>query len=242
MKKKLFAILVSVVALLAFSAVAFADEPEYKTGLILEFSGHTDFDYFYTYTAGTKQVNYKCFSVVENGQRKYVSVKESLYESYRNVFANQDVTFQGIVLNVAGDGSPIISVTTKIVNDEKGKKTVLVDDCVVPLMFKKDSDPDLKLLYDLFDDNLGVSVATDGSYLSIDTNPFNIKGGSIFYKDLGLHRVQMTNTALGLPDWLYEEMCNTRALDGKQKETFEKVTVTWTYAPSQGLEVIYRKN
>lgn len=242
MRKKLVALVLSIAALLAFSAVAFADDPQYAAGTILEFSGHTDFDYFYTYTGGTKQVNYKCFSVVENNQRKYVVVKENLYETYRNAFANQDITFQGIVDNVTGDGSPVIRVTTKVINGEDGKKTVLVDDCVAESMYKKDGEPDFKLLYDLFDDSVASSVAADGSYLSIDTNPFNLKNGSILYKDLGLHYVKMTNSALGLPDWIYEEMLNTRALDGKQKESFEKVTVTWTYSPSHGLEVIYRKN
>lgn len=87
-----------------------------------------------------------------------------------------------------------------------------------------------------------VSVASDGSYLTIDTNPYDLKGGSIIFNDMGLSNVKMTNKALGIPDWLYEEMCDTRALDGKQKETFDKVTVTWTYHPNHGLEVIYRKN
>lgn len=54
--------------------------------------------------------------------------------------------------------------------------------------------------------------------------------------------VREANESLGLPDWLYEEIVSTRAIDGRQKETFDKVTVTWSYHPDHGLEVIYRKN
>ena len=52
--------------------------------------------------------------------------------------------------------------------------------------------------------------------------------------------IEKLNKALGLPDWLYEEMLRTRALDGRQKEDFDNIAVTWSYHPDQGMEVIYR--
>lgn len=61
-------------------------------------------------------------------------------------------------------------------------------------------------------------------------------------KILKMALIQSINSALGLPTWLYGEMCETRAIDGKQKEMFDNVTVSWSYHPKQGLEVMYRKN
>lgn len=87
-----------------------------------------------------------------------------------------------------------------------------------------------------------ITVADDSSYLTIDTNPYNQKGGDSRLIEAGLDHIETLNKALGLPDWLYEEMLKTRALDGRQKESFDNVTVTWSYHPDQGMEVIYRSN
>ena len=110
-----------------------------------------------------------------------------------------------------------------------------------------------------------LSISEDGSYLSIDSNPLNIDQSSISatdddmvylsytkelndsmndltYQTYANECIQSINSALGLPNWLYGEMCETRAIDGKQKETFDNVTVSWSYHPKQGLEVMYRKN
>ena len=87
-----------------------------------------------------------------------------------------------------------------------------------------------------------ITVADDSSYLMIDTNPYNQKGGDSRLIEAGLDHIETLNKALGLPNWLYEEMLKTRALDGRQKESFDNVTVTWSYHPDQGMEVIYRSN
>ncbi len=74
--KKIVSLMLTVVLCLACAVTVFADT-EYKVGRDVEFSGQTDFDYFYTYT--DKDVNYKCFSVVSaEGQRFYAAVKENL--------------------------------------------------------------------------------------------------------------------------------------------------------------------
>ena len=88
--KKIVSLMLTVVLCLACAVTVFADT-EYKVGRDVEFSGQTDFDYFYTYT--DKDVNYKCFSVVSaEGQRFYAAVKENLYEYYRATFAGQSLT------------------------------------------------------------------------------------------------------------------------------------------------------
>ena len=86
------------------------------------FQAITDFGYYFTYSVEKTNTNYKCFSVVENGQRVYAAVKESLYDYYKNVFNDQDVTFKGEVQRFADDGAPVIMATWKVVNED-GKET-----------------------------------------------------------------------------------------------------------------------
>lgn len=241
MKKKIVALLVTVMLSVTFVVAAFAEGAQYKVGEYVTYSGHTDFDYYFTYTVEKSNTSYKCFSVVEDGQRVYAAVKESLYEYYRSVFNNQDVTFRGAVQRTADDGAPVILATWKVVDEEGKQNLISLDEDVAPTFYEEGTAPDFKLFYALYDD-LTVSVAEDGSYMTIDNNPLNLKGGSIIWNDAGLKHVKLTNRSLGLPDWLYEEMANTRAIDGRQKEIFKDVTVTWSYHPNQGLEVIYRTN
>ena len=237
--KKVVSLLLTMVLCLAFAAPVFAADTQYKTGEYVVYSGHTDFGYYYTYS--TDNANYKCFSVVENGQRVYAAVKESLYEYCQKVFNDQDVTLEGIVKSIAGDGSPVITAIWTVTYDDGKKVLTELGESLSPVLYTKGTDPNFKLFYDLFDD-ITVSVAEDGSYMTIDNNPLNLSRGSIIFAESGINHVKLTNKTLGLPDWLYEEMANTRALDGRQKEVFDDVTVTWSYAPSQGLEVIYRLN
>lgn len=241
MKKKIVSMALMVVLCFVLAMSAFAEGVQYKIGDYVAYSGHTDFGYYFTYSVEKTNTNYKCFSVVENGQRVYAAVKESLYDYYKNVFNDQDVTFKGEVQRFADDGAPVILATWKVVNED-GKETLIsLDEDIAPTFYKKGMAPDFKLFYDLYND-VTVSVAEDGSYMTIDNNPLNMKGGSIIFNETGLEHVKLTNKALGLPEWLYKEMANTRAIDGRQKESFDDVTVTWSYHPNQGLEVIYRTN
>lgn len=240
MKKKVISLLAVLALCLTLAVSAFAEGSQYKTGEYVTYAGHTNFDYFYTYTE--KDVNYKCFSVMAtDGQQFYSAVKESLYEYYRSAYADKDVTLRGAVQSIAGDGVPVIFATWTVTNDDGKEKLTDTAEDVAPLFCKEGTTPDFRLFYDLYND-LTVSVAEDDSYMTIDNNPLNLKGGSIIYRDSGLEHVKLTNRSLGLPDWLYKEMLNTRAIDGRQKESFDNVTVTWSYHPNQGLEVIYRTN
>lgn len=242
MRKKLVALLVTAILSFTLAVSVFAEGAQYKTGEYVTYAGHTDFDYYFTYSVEKTNTNYKCFSVVEaDGQRVYAAVKESLYEYYKNVFNDQDVTFRGAAQRIADDGAPVILATWKVTNEEGKENLTSLEEDVAPTFYKEGTAPDFKLFYDLYGD-LTVSVAEDDSYMTIDNNPLNLKGGSIIYNELGLNHVKLTNKALGLPDWLYQEMGNTRAIDGRQKESFDDVTVTWSYHPNQGLEVIYRTN
>lgn len=102
------------------------------------------------------------------------------------------------------------------------------------------SGPNFKKIYQEYCSPTWASVGADGSYLSIDTNPRNKDNTGIAYQ-AAANAVKKVNEVLGLPDSLYEEMGSTRALDGRQSQTFGNITVSWSYHPDKGLEVTYRK-
>ena len=80
------------------------------------------------------------------------------------------------------------------------------------------------------------TLASDGSYLEIDTNPFDIDD---FTASGSLTAIQLTNAFLGLPDSVYRKMVQTNSLQGVQRHETENLVVSWTYHPDNGLEVMY---
>ncbi len=101
--------------------------------------------------------------------------------------------------------------------------------------------PDFQALYDEYCDPIWAAVGSDGSYLTIDTNPFNQEGVGIAYED-SAYAILEVDEAMGLPESLYNDMGSTTAMMGKQSETFSDVgvTVSWSYHPDNGLEVTYK--
>ena len=83
-----------------------------------------------------------------------------------------------------------------------------------------------------------VTVFRDGSGLKIDTNPANIDD---YYNGDALTAIKKINSALDLPATLVEKMTGTRALDGRQTATYGDITVSWTYHPDCGLEILYER-
>ena len=86
-------------------------------------------------------------------------------------------------------------------------------------------------------------LGSDGSYLTLDTNPFNMEsdaGRALYMMDV-INAIEEIHKELNLPSSLIEDMKKTRALDGRQKETFDNVEVSWSYHPDKGLEIIYKK-
>ena len=101
--------------------------------------------------------------------------------------------------------------------------------------------PDLKALYYKYCTSTWASYGSDGSYLSIDTNPYDQDDNGLAYP-AAYYAIQDINDALGLPSSLLNDMSETTASQGKQSETFASVgiTVSWTYHPDKGLEVTYK--
>ena len=85
-------------------------------------------------------------------------------------------------------------------------------------------------------------LAEDGSYLSIDTNPYDLDDKGLAYPD-ALYAVEDINKELGLPSSLIKEIKETTGADGKQTRTYEDLglEITWKYHPDRGLEITYAK-
>lgn len=79
-------------------------------------------------------------------------------------------------------------------------------------------------------------ISEDGTYMRIDTNPYDID--EYFISD-AYYKLEEINEDLGFSAALFEEMGETRALDGRQSEENDKYSVSWRYHPNSGLEVTY---
>ncbi len=90
---------------------------------------------------------------------------------------------------------------------------------------------------DMYTEKIYCDIASDGSWMKIDTNPNNFDD----YADTNAFTmIQLVNYELGFPSWVWEDMCATRSLDGRQSETHGRYEVSWTYHPNTGMEVIYK--
>lgn len=129
-------------------------------------------------------------------------------------------------IEAVGDGSCTISVSAG------GKSDTL--------SVTVKTGPDFNQLFtDCELDSEWATVGSDGSYLKIDTNPYDEDDYTDYAAFFSIYAI---NEKLGLPDSLAEKMEQTSALDGRQSETYEDVTVSWKYHPDYGLEVTYEAN
>lgn len=97
----------------------------------------------------------------------------------------------------------------------------------------------LSALYDALSSTYGWTLGSDGSYLSADTNVYDLDD---YFSSSIATSIKNMNKSLGLPDSLWNDMLQTTWSMGKQQETYEDIgiKVTWTYHPDKGLEVTYK--
>ncbi|MBO7251093.1 MAG: zinc ribbon domain-containing protein [Oscillospiraceae bacterium] len=102
--------------------------------------------------------------------------------------------------------------------------------------------PNFNKLYSEYCVSTWASVGSDGSYLSIDTNPYNNDDDGLAYP-AAYTAIKNVNKALGLPDSLLTDMEETAGVDGRQTQDFpdQHISVSWRYHPDKGLEVTYKK-
>jgi uncharacterized OB-fold protein len=89
------------------------------------------------------------------------------------------------------------------------------------------------------------TIASDGSYMKLDTNPYNEDDEDFTWTDYENYftpandAIERINKELGFSDALYEKMNSTTWSQGKQEQSNDNYVVTWTYHPDKGLEVMY---
>lgn len=128
-------------------------------------------------------------------------------------------------ITAKGDGSCTITVTA---GGKSDSLTVTVK-----------TGPDFKSLYLKYCKSTWASVGTDGSYLSIDTNPYDWDDDGLAYPE-AFTAVKNIVSALGMPSSLINDIGETASADGKQTETFGDITVSWKYHPDKGLEISFK--
>lgn len=88
-------------------------------------------------------------------------------------------------------------------------------------------------------------VGSDGSYLIIDTNPNDADPDSVYYNSVianhSLAGIKFVNKKLGFSSSVSQKMLATTALMGRQTAENKHFRVSWTYHPSNGLEVMYER-
>ena len=102
--------------------------------------------------------------------------------------------------------------------------------------------PDFKFLYAQYCNPEISRVAQDGSYLTFDSDPYDI--GYEYrseYDDLFDVSIKKVNNALGLSEAVFNKMDYTSASMGRQTLYFNDkgFYITWTYSTKYGLEVQY---
>jgi len=99
--------------------------------------------------------------------------------------------------------------------------------------------PDFQEIYDKYCMSKWSKVGTDGSYLSIDTNPDDLDDYNVYE---AVQAILNVNNELGLPESLSQDMQHTSLIMGLQTQDFKEqgVSVSWAYGPSHGLEVTYK--
>ena len=130
----------------------------------------------------------------------------------------------GGTITGVNEGECTITVSTK-----NGK----TDTCTITVL---PAGPDLRALYNEYCSSSYASIANDGSYLSIDTNPSD-KDDYVDYE--AYQAIVSINEALELPESVLNRMNQTRSMDGIQSYSTSELEITWTYHPDKGMEVNY---
>lgn len=239
---------------LSFSTLCFAvsaEEPtttaplQYEIDDKMECTGYTDFSNPITFQVEDSTASFKCFIIDLNGIKRYVAVEDKWYPYFESAFTGRPMTFEGSYKGTTTDETPVVLPVTLIEGEQRTN--------ILSYLWELNKGSMDNLNFAVYKDLYDVwymTIGRDGTFLEFDTNPFdwdpNTDGMEALFAEadtlIATDILKKMNQAFGLPDWLYEEMTNTRAIDGKQTERFDYLTVSWIYHPDSGLEAIYRKN
>ena len=155
----------------------------------------------------------------------------------------------------AGVNSAITKFNSGISKDNNKKKPLIIGiiagvavlAVVLIVVLGGGGKKDFTDMYSDLSSNSWCTIASDGSYMKIDTNPNNKDSDDLTWSDYDSFvlpandAIERINKELGFSDALMEKMNTTTWSQGKQSDSNDKYTVTWTYHPDNGLVVIYSK-
>lgn len=108
------------------------------------------------------------------------------------------------------------------------------------MVVSKEKGVNFKKVYnEIGGDGYYITLASDNSCIEADTNPLNLDD---FSSTEAWELIKKLNDALDLPEAVETKMETTRAMDGRITQTYGKITVSWTYHPDKGLQVLYEKS
>lgn len=156
----------------------------------------------------------------------------------------------GVAANVSSASSQRNADVNKMNSQKKNKLVIMIAAIsivaiaaiVLVALTVSGGKVDFEKIYDEYCFSTWATVGSDGSYLTIDTNPYDLDDNGLAVP-AAYRAIKEVNNALGLPESLINEMGETTGADGKQSETFEDlgITVIWKYHPDKGLEVTYKR-
>ena len=112
---------------------------------------------------------------------------------------------------------------------------------IIAIIFSIANKPDFNEMFSEYKGNEWFTVASDGSYMIVDSNPTNVDADYVKYSTLmdSCDAVESINERLGFSSYVYDDMMQTTYNDGKQYAENDEYRISWTYHPDEGLEVKY---
>lgn len=98
--------------------------------------------------------------------------------------------------------------------------------------------PEFQEMFPECESKIYCEIASDGSYMMLDSNPNDRNN---YYMKYVWESIEETNKALGFSSAFTTKMKYLRTTYGRWTESNDNYTVSWSYDPDSGLEVMYVK-
>lgn len=95
----------------------------------------------------------------------------------------------------------------------------------------------LETVYETCGLGSGSNLADEGKTLIIDMMGEDDYSGA----DLSDVVCVVNDEKLGVPDYMVSAIESTRALDGRQSDEFDGISVQWSYHPDSGLDLVFHQ-
>ena len=102
---------------------------------------------------------------------------------------------------------------------------------------------DFKKQFSQYSGKSWCNFAPDGTWMEIDTNPNDIDSDSYKFDYTAMSEandaIEKINADLGFSSSVQKKMNSTTAMQGRQSDSNDKFSVSWSYHPDSGLEFMY---